>query len=310
MTDMFGGGVQAGRRGARAAGAGLDNVGIALGGGAARGLAHIGALRSLDEAGIRAQALAGTSYGAIIAALYALVGNAHEVERVIRAQDVAEIWRQGLDFGLHKGALIHGRRLSEWLDRKFFFGASFADSPTPLAIACTDLNSGEPVVIKDGQIASAVRASCALPGIFAPVRTSGQVLIDGGFIEAVPFEALAALGTFTRIGLHAGVDARRSAAIRAIKRFNVSAAGRSFHRFAHRPAGRGPFTQMVRGLSISLRSYSRPLSSPPGALLVSVQPDIGWWDFHRSPQAIGAGYRAMNEMLASLDAWSAQTAVP
>lgn len=276
-------------------------VGVALGGGAARGLAHVGALKALDAAGVSVKGVAGTSYGAVIAALYALGGPAAELERVIRAQDVAELWRQGFDFGLHEGALIRGTRLADWLDRKYFFGATFADAGIPLAVACTDLISGKLVVLKEGSIAQAVRASCALPGIFAPVKLDGQVLIDGGMFETVPFKALASLPVGTSIGVHAGVDVSRSRLIMRIRRFNASRPGRALQRGTVGMVPHGPVGQVIKGLAVSLRSYSRSLRAPSGSFLVSVKPDVAWWDFHRSPQAFASGEAAMNELLAASD---------
>jgi predicted acylesterase/phospholipase RssA len=261
-------------------------------------MAHIGALKALEASGRPIAGIAGTSFGAIMASLYALGGHALELERVVRSQDVAEIWRQGLDFGLHRGAVIHGRRLADWLDRKFFFGATFDDVRLPLAVACTDLVSGEPVVIRSGSVAAAVRASCALPGVFAPVPVDGRVLIDGGFVETVPFRALGGFRAETKIGVHAGVDVRHSRMILRIRRFNASRLGRTFYRTAARLGSAGPFGQMARGLAISLRSYSRSIRAPQGHVLVSVDPGVAWWDFHRSPQAIAAGERAMTQALA------------
>lgn len=280
-------------------------LGVALGGGAARGLAHVGALKALDAAGVRISGLAGTSYGAVIAALYALGGPAAEIERVIRAQDVAELWRQSFDFGLHEGALIRGKRLADWLDRKYFFGATFADVRIPLAVACTDLVSGKLVVLREGPIAHAVRASCALPGIFAPVRLGDTVLIDGGMFETVPYKALASLKVETAIGVHAGVDVSRSRLIMLIRRFNASKTGRSLQRKAAGMVPHGPLGQVFKGMAVSLRSYSRSLRAPSGSYLVSVQPDVAWWDFHRSPQAFASGEAAMNSLLARLQPSSA-----
>lgn len=275
-------------------------VAVALGGGAARGLAHIGALKALDASARPIAGVAGTSFGAIIAALYALGGPALELERVVRSQDVAEIWRQGFDVGLHRGALIHGRRLAEWLDRKYFFGAGFDDARVPLAIACTDLATGAPVVLRTGSVAAAVQASCALPGVFAPVRLEGRVLIDGGFVQAVPFAALDGSAAAVKVGVHAGVDVQRSRLIRRIRRFNASRWGRDFQRVAARASSLGPLGQMTRGLAISLRSYSRAVRAPRGCRLVTVDAGISWWDFHRSPQAIAAGERAMQRLLDDL----------
>lgn len=273
-------------------------LGVAFGGGTARGLAHIGALKVLEAESAAPEALAGTSYGAIIAALYALGMPALELERLVREQNTGEIWLQGLDFGLHRGSLIHGRRLARWLDRKFFFGATFADLQVPLVVACTDLSSGRLVVIDEGPIALAVQASCALPGLFAPVRQGGRVLIDGGFVQTVPFRALSALRPELVIGLHAGLDVDNSRFVRAVRRFNASRPGRRFQHLARRFQPVGPFGQMVRGLAVSLRSYSRPLRPPPRGMLVREDPPAAWWDFHKSPQAIEAGERAMRRALA------------
>lgn len=278
---------------------GRPRIGVAFGGGTARGLAHIGALKVLEAEGARPSALAGTSYGAIIAALYALGMPALELERLVREQNTGEIWLQGLDFGLHRGSIIHGRRLARWLDRKFFFGATFRDLQIPFVVACTDLATGRLQVIREGPIAHAVQASCALPGVFAPVRMNGRVLIDGGFVQTVPFRALSTLGPELVIGLHAGVDVEHSRLIRFIRRFNASRWGRRFQRAAGRMQATGPFGQMARGLAISLRSYSHGLREPRGGLLVREEPPAAWWDFHKSPQSILAGERAMREALAS-----------
>jgi len=277
--------------------AGRPLLGVAFGGGTARGLAHIGALKVLEDEGAIPGALAGTSYGAIIAALYALGMPALELEKLVREQNNGEIWLQGLDFGLHRGSLIHGRRLARWLDRKFFFGATFADAQIPFVVACTDLSTGRLQVIREGPIALAVQASCALPGVFAPVRMNGRVLIDGGFVQTVPFGALATLEPDLVIGLHAGVDVKNAPIIRAVRRFNASRAGRRFQRLAARARATGPFGQMLRGMAISLRSYSRGLRAPRGGLLVREAPPSAWWDFHKSPQAIAAGERAMLDAL-------------
>lgn len=284
----------------RERGAGELSIGLALGGGAARGMVHVGALKAIEASRARVGALAGTSYGAVIGALYALSGSALELERVVRSADIGELWRQAFDLGLHEGALVGGRRLSAWLDRKFFFGASFADVQIPLVIASTDLTTGRLAVLKSGSIADAVRASCALPGLFAPVRLQGRVLIDGGLVETVPFKALDGLAVDTRIGVHAGVDISRSRFILGVRRFAASPRGRRLYRRAATVAPRGPFGQMVRGLSVSMRSYSRPVRAPRGSHLLSIDPLIAWWDFHRSPQAIAAGESAMNELLTGL----------
>lgn len=274
-------------------------VAVALGGGTARGLVHVGVLKALDANGTPPFMLGGTSFGAIVAALYALTGNALEVERIVRDQDMAEVWRQGLDCGWNHGAPINGRRLRDWLDRKYFLGATFADVQVPLVIATTDLATGELVRVDSGNIADAVRASCALPGLFAPVKTGGRWLIDGGFVEPVPFSSLPAATGVVRLGVHAGVDVRRSSLVRAIRRFNASRTGQAFLRRGARVEPNGPLGQIYRGLAISLGSYSHALQAPADATLLRLDPPMAWWDFHKSPLAIQVGERAMSELIAS-----------
>lgn len=272
---------------------------LALGGGTARALAHVGVLRALEDAGVRPVVVGGTSFGAVMAALYALSGSSLELERIVREQDMAEVWRQGLDFGLHRGALVNGRRLRDWLDRKYFQGATFADVEVPLVIGTTDLATGELVALRSGCIADAVRASCALPGIFAPVKLGSRWLIDGGFVEPVPFSLLSSGPGRRLLGVHAGVDVRRSGVVRAIRNFNASRAGRAFLRRGAAVTPNGPLAQIYRGLAISFGSYEHGLDTPPSATLLRVDPRMAWWDFHKSPIAFAAGQRAMRELLAT-----------
>jgi NTE family protein len=261
-------------------------------------MAHIGALKALEEAGRPPVALSGTSFGAIIAAMAALGAPGLEIERIVRRQNVMELWAQALDFGLHRAALIHGQRLERWLDRKIFFGARIEDAERPLAIAATDLRSGAPVVLREGPVARAVRASCALPGIFGSVEIGGAELVDGGFVEPVPFAALAELGPTRMVGVHTGLELAGSTALGRLRALDRSAVGRWLHRVAAGMRGATPWGRLVIGLSLSLRSYRHDARAPAGAELITVAPPIAWWDFHRSPVAIEAGERAVRAWLA------------
>jgi NTE family protein len=273
-------------------------IGLALGGGTARGAAHVGALKVLEDAGMPPVAFAGTSFGAIVAAMAALGAPALEIERVVRRQNVMELWAQAVDFGLHRAALVHGERLERWLDRKVFFGARIEDAERPLAIAATDLRSGAPVVLREGPVARAVRASCALPGIFASVERDGGHLVDGGFVEPVPFAALADLRPGLMLGVHTGLDLAGSTALSRLRSLDRSGVGRWLHGAAVRLRGSNPWSRLVIGLSLSLRSYRHDARAPAGADLITVAPPIAWWDFHRSPVAIEAGERATRAWLA------------
>lgn len=266
---------------------------MALGGGTARGMAHVGALKVLEQRGLAPAAFSGTSYGAAIAAMAALGMPALEIERVVRSQSVIELWALAIDFGLHKAAIVHGERLERYLDRTLFYGARIEDAERPLAIAATDLRTGRPVVLRSGSVARAVRASSALPGVFASVPYDGAYLVDGGFVEPVPFAALDDLGVERKVGIHTGLDLRGSDALARLRALEASAYGRWLHRQAARMRGDGPWGRLVIGLSLSLRSYRHDATPPPGASMVTVAPPIAWWDFHRSPVAIETGERAM-----------------
>lgn len=266
-------------------------VALALSGGAARGLAHLGALQVLQERGFPLAGLSGSSSGAVIAALYALHNDAEYIARLIRGKNLLHIFLQSVDFGFHRGAIVSGRRFRDWLDREFFFGATFADVHTELAIATTDLARNELVVLNEGSLAEAVRASCALPGFFAPVRVNGRILIDGGFVEPIPFRALRHIKADTLVGIQTGLDVQHSAIVRTIRRFNMSGFGSGFHESAKRMHVRGPLSQVYAGVSIFLRSYDTPIIVPPGASMVTLNPAISWLDFRQLDAAMSRGYQ-------------------
>lgn len=265
-------------------------VALALSGGAARGLAHLGALQALAEHGFPLAGVSGSSSGAVIAALYALHGDVEYIARLIRGTNLASIVLRSADFGFHRGAIVSGRRFRDWLDREFFFGATFNDVGTELAIATTDLVKNELVVITEGSLAEAVRASCALPGFFAPVRVNGRMLIDGGFVEPIPFRALAHVAADVLVGVQTGLDVQHSAIVRTIRKFNTSWFGSGFHESAKRMHVRGPLSQVYAGVSIFLRSYDTPITVPPGASIVTLNPQLSWLHFHGLDAAINRGY--------------------
>ena len=275
-------------------------LGVALGGGSARGFAHVGALKALEARGIHPDAIAGTSFGAVIAALYALGIHGVALEHIVRQQNNLELWAQGVDFGLHRGALIDGKKLSMWLDRKFFSGATFENTEIPLAIGCTDIETGELIVIREGSIAEAVLASCALPLVFSAVRWKHHLLIDGGFVEPVPYRALGALNPKKIVGIHVGVNIERSGIVHRVSQLSQSSLGQAFHRIVKTIPIHWPLAPLLKGISIAARSFSNKVEAPVGVNLVSVDPPISWVEFHRSPLAIKAGEVAVLENLSDI----------
>ncbi len=266
-----------------------DGFGVALGGGTARALAHVGVLEVLAARGWMPGAISGTSSGAFVGALAALGMRPRDVAALARGVDVGDLWRQGLDPGLGQASLIRGRRFEAWLDRNVFHGATFADVEVPLVVACTDLVTGELGYLQEGRLSRAVVASSALAGFFAPVIDGANVWVDGGFVEAVPFRALARLRPERSLGVHAGIDAGRSRTIGFVRRFHRTQAGRRWRDWLLARGTSGPWRRLARSTALAARSYERGLDVPPGARLLSTWPPIAWWDFHRTDEAIAAG---------------------
>lgn len=163
-------------------------VALVLSGGAARGFAHIGVMRVLERHGFAVDAIAGTSMGAILGALFATGMSADEVHDV--AREVT--WRDVVDLSLGSGVL-KGDRLETLLAR--WLPNSFDDLELPLAVTCTDVESGDQVVLMEGDLRVAVLASSSLPGAFEPIELNGRTLADGGIVNNLPVEAAGLLGT-------------------------------------------------------------------------------------------------------------------
>ena len=165
-------------------------IGLALAGGFARGIAHIGVLRVFREAGIPIEMVAGTSVGALIGAAYCSGASLEDMERVASDTKFA-------DFGRWTPSwlgLATNQRLEQFLAR-FTPLKNFEDLKTPLAIAATDINAGLPVYYyQKGPIGPPLRASCAYPGLFVPIQHEGRTLVDGFLTALVPYEGLLLMG--------------------------------------------------------------------------------------------------------------------
>ncbi len=166
-------------------------VGLALSGGAARGIAHVGVLKVLEEHNIRVDCIAGTSAGAVVAGAYAAGLSLADLEDVGRKMR----WRNMGRVTLSKLGIQHNERMGEFI-RERFPVTRFEDLKMPLAVVAADLRTGETVVLKDeGDLAFAIRASCALPGWYVPVTDEGgRQLVDGGLVANVPTAAVRSLG--------------------------------------------------------------------------------------------------------------------
>ncbi len=176
-------------------------IGLALGGGFARGFAHLGVLQVLEQNHIPITHIAGTSVGSILGAAYASGAPlAHVIEtcRALRFRDIAR-WR------VSRLGLASNQRL-ENLIKRVFESRQFEELRIPLAVVATDLTSGDPVVFTQGNLVDAIRASCAFPGLFEPVEIGTRCLADGGLVAPVPTRAARELGAATVIGVSVGMQ--------------------------------------------------------------------------------------------------------
>jgi NTE family protein len=170
-------------------------IGLALGSGGARGLAHIAYLEVLDQLLIKTSAIAGSSIGALIGALYAGGMSGARIRDLAKSITIRDLPRllDAPTLSEHFG--IKGKKIEDWL-RETLPVKNFEDLPIPLRIAATDYWKGEQVLFSSGDIAKAVRASISIPGVFQPYEHEGRVLVDGGVVNPVPFELLGGLADF------------------------------------------------------------------------------------------------------------------
>ena len=182
---------------------GQPMIGVALGGGAARGLAHIGVIRALIAKGLRPQIVAGTSIGAVVGACHA-AGRLDSFEdwarRLTRSRVISY-----LDLSLGGSGLIGGGRLASRLDRELG-DLTIDDLSARFAAIATEIGTGHEIWLTRGRLVEALRASYALPGIFAPVRIGGRWLMDGALVNPVPVSAARALGARLVIAVNLNAD--------------------------------------------------------------------------------------------------------
>jgi len=171
---------------------GRKRVGLALSSGAARGLAHVGVLAVLERRGIPIDMIAGTSIGAIVGAFYAAGKDISEIKKAVTALN----WRQMLslaDFTIPTKGFIKGKKMTGWL-KSVIGDADFKDLKMPFACVATDIETGAEVVMKQGSVVAAVRASASMPVIFNPSRLGGRYLVDGGLVNPIPVRILREMG--------------------------------------------------------------------------------------------------------------------
>ena len=158
-------------------------VGLALGGGAARGFAHVGVIQILEEAGIRPDMVVGTSAGSLVAAIYASGRSGAQLQQIALEMEEATLTDWTLPF-FGRGVL-RGEALARYVNQQVR-GLTIEAMPLPLGVVATDLHSGEGILFRSGDAGLAVRASSAVPSVFQPVRIGAHEYVDGGLVAPVP----------------------------------------------------------------------------------------------------------------------------
>ncbi|MCP5265166.1 MAG: patatin-like phospholipase RssA [Burkholderiaceae bacterium] len=296
---------------------------LALGSGSARGWAHIGVIRALGDAGIHPDIICGTSIGALVGAVHA-AGELDRFERWLRGLSLTDVL-SFMDVRL-TGGMIKGDRLMS------FFRSKFNDRPleelsTPFGAVATALQSGAEVWLRDGSTIDAIRASIALPGLFAPAIRDGQLLVDGGLVNPVPVSLARAMGAELVIAVDLSTDLlgrhlheadEAEAASQDAQATDETGEATLMDDWRRRLqagldalnlGGRDDGLELpsmldVMASSINIMqvriSRSRMAGDPPDYFVAPRLAHLGLLDFHRAEEAIAEGERAAKAVLPSL----------
>lgn len=287
-------------------------VGLALGSGAARGWAHIGIIRALEEMGIHIDVVAGCSIGSYVGAAYAS-GNLGPLAEWAKSLTEWQVIRL-MGIGLNKGGFAHGQKVFEMLAENFS-APTFEELQKPLAITTTDMYSGKEVNFKTGEILPAVRASCAIPGLFPPHRLNDRWLVDGAVVNPVPVNLCRALGADVIIAVNLSADFRPDLAERTVqehehnqeKTDHFLAKSHAFLREKFGNGSREPAPpSIISVMSNSLEilqarvTRSRLAGDPPDVIIEPQLRDFGIMEFYRADELIEEGRQSVERLAAQI----------
>ena len=236
------------------------NIGLALGGGAVLGAAHIGVIRAIEENELPIKYVSGTSIGALVAALYAFGKNWEEIREI--SKDLNWLDLSGLS--ISKYGLLSNKKIGNIIF-DHLGDVELEESKIPLSIIATDIAAGKRVVLNDGSVADAVMASTCIPGIFEPIEKDDQLLVDGGIMENVPLVSLTEMGANYKIGVD--LNSKQS----LVKPGNI-------------------VELMINTVHITLRNVTR-FQTPKADLLISPDlSDFNYYQISQVPALIQKGY--------------------
>ncbi len=276
-----------------------SKIALALGGGAARGWAHIGVLKALDEEGIEVGMIAGTSIGALVGGCY-LAGKLDELESFARSLTMRRIAGL-LDFAIGGGGLFGGLRLTKRM-QEHLKDMTIESLDRPFVAVAAEVNTGHEVWIGQGSLITAIRASYALPGIFEPVKCNNRTLIDGAIVNPVPVSVCRAheQQLVVAVNLHYDLYGRS-----AVIKHNAGTQAVEQPRPSKQPEEQtrlGMTGVMVQAFNIIQDRISRArlAGDPPDLALHPKLNDIGLSEFHRAGEAIDRGYYETKSKLSEL----------
>lgn len=285
-------------------------ISLALGGGAARGWAHIGVLRALEEAEIPIAMIAGTSIGALVGGCY-LAGKLDELEDFARSLTRRRIFGL-LDLNFGGNGLFGGMKLTSRME-EHLNGVTFADLEKPFVCVATEIRTGHEVWLSNGSLITAMRASYALPGVFEPVVSNGRVLVDGALVNPVPVSACRAYEQplVVAVNLHYDLFGRatviRHSADLPEMEDGQQPDGRRTPLVvkkgpSHRDARLGMTGVMVEAFNIiqDRISRSRMAGDPPDLSLQPKLGHLGLTEFYRAAEAIEIGYETAKGQMSQL----------
>jgi NTE family protein len=280
-------------------------IALALGGGAARGWAHIGVLRALDEADIPIDMIAGTSIGALVGGCY-LAGKLDELEEFARSLTRRRMFGL-LDLHLGGSGLFGGMKLTARM-KQHMNGLAFEDLPKPFVCVAAEIRTGHEIWLSSGNLITAMRASYALPGVFEPVLANKRVLVDGALVNPVPVSVCRAYEQPLVVAVNLHYDLFGRAAV-----IKHSAGELVAERDAPAPRSAAPHQNardsrlgitgvMVEAFNIIQDRISRArlAGDPPDLSLQPKLGHIGLTEFHRAEESIRLGYEATSASIGEL----------
>ena len=290
-----------------------SRIGLALGSGAARGWAHIGVLRALNEIGVRPDVVVGTSIGAVVGSCYC-AGLLDDVEAFARRLTRRKVFGF-LDVNFTGGGLFTGNKLTRLLDTEFK-DRRIEDLDPAFVCVTTELETGHEIWIRRGRLVSAIRASYAIPGLFQPILINGRWLVDGAIVNPIPVSVCRAFGAEVVIAVNLSSDVFGRGTIihdhpgdgpdeTPEAATGPDETGRKLQRqlidSGERPPGLTSVVIEAYNIIQDRIARSRLAGDPPDLLVGPRLGAIGHFEFHRAEEAIDIGYKACMKSAAEIE---------